>query len=72
MNNYDALDIARMLTMFCFGLWAVGTFTIIAGVTFGKLNFHNRRKMDWNNPFDVIAVSTIAAWFSMWCFRTMY
>ena len=67
-----ALPLAQWLTFICFGIWALGTAIIFTAATFDKVNFITGKKLDFNNHYHIVLVTTAIAWVSMWCFRTMY
>lgn len=68
------MPIEKLFTFICFGLWAMGTIAIILISAFrpdiAKIGKH--RRFDMSNAFDIILISTVAVWISMWCFRSMY
>jgi hypothetical protein len=63
-----------ILTMTCFGIWAVCTAAVIAiaAIRPDIARWGEGRRMKASNFFDVLMLTGIGAWLAMWCFRSMY
>jgi hypothetical protein len=66
------MEIARIFTFICFGLWVIGIFTMMVVSIFKPEGVNRTNKMSYKHPFDLIMILTAMSWISMWCFRTMY
>jgi hypothetical protein len=65
------LELAPTLTIVCFLWWAFVTITIILRIMLGRVDV-KRKSVPWYDLEFIFMRSGIAAWFSMWAFRTMF
>lgn len=78
MECFIGMPIEKIITFFCFGVWAVGTAVFMLTHVFSNDTAWRTQGMSWRefiistHWFDVVTKTTIFAWLTMWCFRSMY
>lgn len=60
---------AKVATFFCFGYWAISIILIILLQLFRPEPVYG--KINLRSPRDLLLVSSILMWLTMWCFRFM-
>ena len=66
----DFLFDPKIMTFVCFWWWGIGTVIYILITVLKPIPMHG--KLNWQEPRDLIMISSGLAWIAMWCFRTMY
>ena len=66
-TSWDRSPRVRMsnLQMICFGLWAIGTATIV-GLAMFNVKWPADNKFHITNPYCYVATGTMTAWITMW------